>query len=74
MKEKFKHWAWRTLLTLTCLIAGFSQANAIKVYLKPNSDWAKDNARFAVYCFNGSSNTWVSMSSTTLNDESGYYV
>ena len=74
MKEKFKHWAWRTLLTLTCLIAGFSQANAIKVYLKPNSDWAKDNARFAVYCFKGSSNTWVSMSSTTLNDESGYYV
>ena len=76
MKEKFKHWAWRTLLTLTCLIAGFSQANAIKVYLKPNSNWTKDNARFAVYCFNddASTTTWVSMSSATLNGESGYYV
>lgn len=76
MREKFKHWAWRTLLTLTCLIAGFSQANAIKVYLKPNSNWTKDNARFAVYCFNddASTTTWVSMSSATLNGESGYYV
>ena len=74
MKEKFKQWAWRTLLTLTCLIAGFSQANAIKVYLKPNSNWTKDNARFAVYCFNSTSNLWVSMTSTSLGDESGYYV
>lgn len=76
MREKFKQWAWRTLLTLTCLIAGFSQANAINVYLKPNSNWTTDNARFAVYCFNddASTTTWVSMSSTTLNGESGYYV
>lgn len=76
MKQNFKQWAWRTLLTLTCLIAGFSQANAIKVYLKPNSNWTKDNARFAVYCFNddASTTTWVSMSSATLNGESGYYV
>lgn len=74
MKEKFKHWAWRTLLTLTCLIAGFSQANAIKVYLKPNSNWTQANARFAVYCFNSTSNLWVSMTSTSLGDESGYYV
>ncbi len=75
MREKFKHWAWRTLLTLTCLIAGFSQANAINVYLKPNSNWTTDNARFAVYCFNddASTTTWVSMSSTTLDGESGYY-
>lgn len=74
MKQNFKQWAWRTLLTLTCLIAGFSQANAIKVYLKPNSNWTKDNARFAVYCFNSTSNLWVSMTSTSLGDESGYYV
>ncbi len=74
MKEKFKHWAWRTLLTLTCLIAGFSQANAIKVYLKPNSNWTQANARFAVYCFNSTSNLWVYMTSTSLGDESGYYV
>lgn len=73
MKQNFKHWAWRTLLSLTCLIAGFSQANAIKVYLKPNSNWTKDNARFAVYCFNSTSKLWVSMTSTTLNGESGYY-
>ena len=73
MKQNFKQWAWRTLLTLTCLIAGFSQANAIKVYLKPNSNWTKDNARFAVYCFNSTSDLWVSMTSTTLNGESGYY-
>lgn len=74
MREKFKQWAWRTLLTLTCLIAGFSQANAIKVYLKPNSNWTQANARFAVYCFNSTSNLWVSMTSTSLGDESGYYV
>ncbi len=74
MREKIKLWAWRTLLTLTCLIAGFSQANAIKVYLKPNSNWTQANARFAVYCFNSTSDLWVSMTSTSLGDESGYYV
>lgn len=74
MKQNFKQWAWRTLLTLTCLIAGITQANAIKVYLKPNSNWMQENARFAVYCYKDASNTWEDMTSTKLNEESGYYV
>lgn len=42
------------------------------VYLKPNSNWNVDNARFAVYYFNNSngSNGWVSM---TAADKDGYY-
>ncbi len=42
------------------------------LYLKPNSNWTKDGARFAAYFFNNSTNTntWVSM---TKAETSGYY-
>ncbi len=34
---------------------------ASTLYLKPNSNWTKDNARFAMYVYNDSGNAWVSM-------------
>lgn len=40
------------------------------LYLVPNSDWKKDSARFAIYLFNESGNSWVSM---TDNDGDGTY-
>lgn len=42
------------------------------LYLKPNSNWIKDNARFAAYFFikDTDKNAWVSM---TDSDEDGYY-
>lgn len=44
---------------------------AKKVYLKPNSNWKIDNARFAAYFFGGApGEVWVSM---TVSDVSGVY-
>ena len=40
------------------------------LYLKPNSNWLIDDARFAAYFFNSSGNTWKSMTDT---DGDGYY-
>lgn len=40
------------------------------VYLKPNSKWLEQNARFSVYFFEGDANTWVSM---TDDDSNGIY-
>lgn len=41
------------------------------LYLKPNSNWIKDNARFAAYFFHtGGGDTWVSMSDS---DGDGIY-
>ena len=40
------------------------------VYLKPNSNWAMDNARFAAYFWNDGGNTWVS---AVDNDADGIY-
>ena len=39
------------------------------IYLKPNSNWTQDNARFAAYFF-GNGDTWVSM---TDSDSDGIY-
>ena len=39
-------------------------ASATTLYLKPNSNWKKDNARFAAYFF-GNGETWVNMTLTT---------
>ena len=44
------------------------------IYLKPNSNWTKDNARFAAYFFKSSNNSdskWMSM---YASNKSGYYV
>lgn len=40
-----------------------------KLYLKPNNNWKKDNARFAAYFF-GNGERWVSM---TASDVAGVY-
>lgn len=40
-----------------------------ELYLKPNSNWASYGARFAVYAFNSSGNTWINMTSAG----NGYY-
>lgn len=46
------------------------EVTANVLYLKPNSNWTKDGARFAAYFFNNSGNTWVSM---TDSDSDGIY-
>jgi len=51
-------------------LAASSDACAKTLYLKPNSNWKIDNARFAVYAF-GSGETWYSM--TAVPDNAGYY-
>ena len=64
------------MLTLSMCITGISASAAAVsdgtrvVYLKPNSNWLKDSARFAVYLFQGSTNTWTDMSD---EDGDGYY-
>ncbi len=46
------------------------EVTADVLYLKPNANWKKDNARFAAYFFNNSGNKWVSM---TDSDSDGIY-
>ena len=42
----------------------------IEIYLKPASNWFKDSARFAVYCFEGNAEPqWKSM----VLEEDGVY-
>lgn len=41
------------------------------VYLVPNTNWKKDNARFAVYYWNDGGSAWVSM--TSSEDVEGMY-
>lgn len=57
-------------LLLTCLL--FAQLAAManfesgtKLYLKPNSNWMKDGARFAAYFFDNNGNTWADMTLTS---------
>ena len=47
-----------------------AEADDTTVYLKPNSNWLIDNARFAAYYWIGSSNGWLDMTDT---DGDGYY-
>lgn len=64
------------MLTLSMCITGLSASAAVVsdgtavVYLKPNSNWAKDNARFAAYLYKGVKNAWVDMED---DDSDGYY-
>ena len=57
-------------MLLSMMPAAVFAATPDVVYLKPNSEWLVDNARFAAYFFQGDSNTWVSM---TDSDGDGYY-
>ena len=45
--------------------------NPTTVYLKPNDDWKKDNARFALYYWNNNGNSWKDMSPVDCNGD--YY-
>ena len=57
------------LLSFAPNVPHASAAEGTTVYLVPNSNWLIDNARFAVYYWNGSTTNWVSM--TAVGD--GYY-
>lgn len=64
----------KIIILLAILACGIGEVKATKVYLKPNANWLKDNARFAVYAFNstdGSKNEWYNMSAVA--DHDGYY-
>ncbi len=45
-------------------------AEGTTLYLKPNSNWKVDNARFAIYYWNGSGSNWTGMSD---DDGDGVY-
>ncbi len=55
------------------LTVGFPKQseNPTTVYLKPNDDWKKDNARFALYYWNNNGNSWKDMSPVDCNGD--YY-
>lgn len=54
---------WVTLDEAKAYDPGVILAQEGWVYLKPNSNWTKDNARFAIYLCDGSkAATWLSMS------------
>ena len=65
-----------SILLVLCMIismmpaAAFAASTPSVLYLKPNSNWLTDSARFAAYFFSDSGNTWVSM---TDSDGDGYY-
>ena len=46
------------------------EPTGLTLYLKPNANWKADNARFAVYCWNASGNSWENM---TDSDGDGIY-
>lgn len=45
----------------------YSPAQAGTIYLKPNSNWKIDNARFSIYTFGSDGEHWYSM--TKINDD-----
>ena len=63
-----------SILLVICMVismipAAVSAATPSTLFLKPNSEWLADGARFAAYFF-GNGETWVSMSDS---DGDGYY-
>jgi nitrogen fixation protein FixH len=65
------------MLIVSMCVVGISAVSAAEVsdstsvvYLKPNSNWTKDNARFAIYVFNSTKNVWADMND---DDGDGYY-
>lgn len=51
-----------------------AETESVTVYLKPNANWLADNARFAVYWFDNTSNGWYDMYNFVEEGfESGYY-
>ena len=45
-------------MLMTMLPVTASAAEGTTLYLQPNSNWLIDNARFAVYYWNGSGSGW----------------
>ena len=54
------------------LYAKWTELPPTTVYLKPNSNWKTNNARFAIYCWNSAGNIWYDM--TKIDCEGNYYV
>ena len=50
---------------------GYNTGVTGNLYFKPSDNWKSDNARFAVYVWNSSSNAWVNFTDT---DGDGIYV
>lgn len=51
----------KKILLFLCALVCSAAMSATDVYLVPNSNWLGENARFAVYCFQGETNQWVDM-------------
>ena len=49
-------------MIVTMLPLSIFAADDVTLYLVPNTNWLKDNARFAIYYWNDSGNNWTSMS------------
>ena len=61
-----------SILLVVCMLlsmmpAAVFAATPSVLYLKPNSEWLVDSARFAAYFFNSSGDTWVSMTDSDGN-------
>lgn len=86
MKKQGKLIAFLSLASLSMVTGGvllsaqsnnehvIAETESVTVYLKPNANWLADNARFAVYWFDNTSNGWYDMYSFDEEGfESGYY-
>ncbi len=58
-------------MVLSMMPASIFAVEGTTLYLKPNANWLKDGARFAMYCF-GNGETWVDM--TDANKDGVYEV
>ena len=68
--KKFTSIALAVLMILSTFMVGAITASAdgtSTVYLKPNANWNKDGARFAVYVFNSTGNAWASMEADSVD-------
>lgn len=86
MKKQGKIITLLSLFTLSLVTSGIllnaqsnnehavAETESVTVYLKPNANWLADNARFAVYWFDNTSNGWYDMYNFVEEGfESGYY-
>lgn len=62
--------AFAMLLSVMPVIHAHAAEGDTTVYLKPNANWLTDNARFAIYYFEGSANGWTDMEPA---GEDGYF-
>ena len=62
--------AFAMLLSVMPVIHTHAAEGDTTVYLKPNANWLTNNARFAIYYFEGSANGWTDMEPA---GEDGYF-